>query len=198
MISTGSTKPRPTTSPEDSTLTQPITSKSIGRVLASRLSLLLVLGCGSDTTVAGARDAGSDRDGAPTESRDTAAPVGEGGVPAIATFNGCTAADYIDRSEAGASRVVAIAAAGLSFTPKCMIIAAGQTVRWEGSLNAHPLEPGNAENPKAGSPNSPIVEASSGTSVEFKFGAKGTFPYYCALHGFGAGRGMSGSIHVRE
>jgi plastocyanin len=78
-----------------------------------------------------------------------------------------------------------------------MIIAAGQTVRFEGSLSAHPLAPGNADDEAAGSPNNPITATSSGNSVEFTFDEPGTFAYFCELHSFGAGMGMAGAIHVR-
>src|SRR6188768_276759 len=58
--------------------------------------------------------------------------------------NGCAAADYEDRSDEGAERVVQIAAEGLTFTPPCLMIAVGQSVTLQGSLSAHPLAPGNA------------------------------------------------------
>jgi plastocyanin len=77
-----------------------------------------------------------------------------------------------------------------------MVVAVGQTVRWEGALSAHPLAPGNADHPDAGSANSPIVATSSGTSVEFTFSAPGTFPYECQVHSFGDGKGMAGVVHV--
>lgn len=115
----------------------------------------------------------------------------------IPDFNGCTAADYEDRSADDASRVISIVGGGLTYSPKCLIIAAGQTVRWEGSLSAHPLAPGRPDDAAAGSPSSPILETSTGKSVAFSFAAAGTFPYYCTIHAFGEGQGMAGSIHVR-
>jgi len=85
----------------------------------------------------------------------------------------------------------------LSFTPPCLTIRVGQTVRWEGSLATHPISPGNPDHPDAGSPDSPIVETSSGQSVEFTFNNAGTFPYYCEIHSFGSGEGMAGVVHVK-
>lgn len=114
----------------------------------------------------------------------------------IPDFNGCMVVDYDDRSDAAADRTIAIALEGLTYTPKCMIVAVGQTVRWEGSLSAHPLAPGNPEDGAAGSPDNPIVATSSGTSVEAMFPSEGTYPYYCELHSFGAGQGMAGVVHV--
>lgn len=110
-------------------------------------------------------------------------------------LNGCGTADFVDASEEEA--VVQIAADGLSFTPPCIGIAAGQTLRFEGSLTAHPIAPGNADDAEAGSPDNPITATSSGSSVEFKFDSAGTYPYYCELHSFGAGKGMAGAVYVR-
>jgi plastocyanin len=134
--------------------------------------------------------AGSDSDGS-----GFAGSPSSGDEPA--PLNGCTASEYEDLSAEDAERIVEIAAAGLSFTPPSMIIAAGQTVRFEGSLSAHPLAPGNADDAAAGSPDNPITATSSGNSVEFTFDTAGTFAYFCELHSFGAGMGMAGAIHVR-
>ncbi|HYP98138.1 MAG TPA: plastocyanin/azurin family copper-binding protein [Polyangiaceae bacterium] len=128
--------------------------------------------------------------------------TGQGGATdeptdAIPTFNGCAAEDYEDQRAAAAPRVIEIATQGLTFTPPCLLIAVGQTVRFQGSLSSHPLAPGNPEDPDAGSAASPIQATSSGQSVEFKFPDAGTFPYYCELHSFGDGQGMAGVVHVR-
>jgi plastocyanin len=82
-----------------------------------------------------------------------AAPPGGAAEDVIPDFNGCTTAAYEDRRAPGASRTIAIASMGLSFTPKCLLIAVGQTVRWEGALSAHPLAPGNSDHPDAGTAN---------------------------------------------
>ena len=126
---------------------------------------------------------------------DEAPPTGEGDT--AEAFNGCAPEDYVDSSDPSADRVIAIAASGLTYTPKCMIIAPGQSVRWEGSLSAHPLAPGNPEDARAGSPDNPIQGTDTGRSVTFSFPAAGTFPYHCTLHAFGTGQGMAGAIQVR-
>jgi plastocyanin len=113
------------------------------------------------------------------------------------SLNGCDAESYVDRSAAEAERVVHVGADGLKFTPSCMRIAAGQRVRFEGSLTAHPLAPGTPDDPGAGSPHNPIERTSSGASLEVAFDEPGTYPYYCELHGFGSGMGMVGVISVR-
>jgi plastocyanin len=122
-----------------------------------------------------------------TEPNDSAAQA----------LNGCAKDAFEDRSATDAERVVQIAAEGLKFTPPCLEIARGQAVTFEGSLAAHPLAPGNPEDPSAGSPESPIEATSSGRSVAFTFEAAGTFPYFCELHAFGNGMGMAGAVYVR-
>jgi plastocyanin len=139
-------------------------------------------GCGSDDKVAS------------TPSEETETPDGSE-QPQI--FNGCAASDYEDRSAESAERVIQIAVEGLKFTPPCLEIAQGQAVRFEGSLSAHPLAPGNPDDASAGSANNPITATSSGARVEFSFPRAGTYPYFCELHAFGAGMGMAGAIYVR-
>jgi plastocyanin len=139
---------------------------------------------GNDDGMAGA---GASSAGAPA--------LPEGNQPQA--LNGCTAKSFEDHGAKDDERVVRIAVEGLKFTPPCISIAIGQSVRFEGSLASHPLAPGNANHPDAGSPDSPIRETTSGTSVEFAFGAPGTYPYYCELHGFGDGMGMSGVVFVK-
>lgn len=150
---------------------------------AALLASLALGGCGSD-------------DGDAPAPEDMNEPQPPSGAEPQA-FNGCSADTYEDRSADGAERVVQIAVEGLKFTPPCLQIAAGQSVRFDGSLASHPLAPGNPDDHAAGSPNSPIVATSSGRSVEFTFEAAGTYPYYCELHSFGAGMGMAGAIYVR-
>jgi len=125
------------------------------------------------------------------------AGAGEQPVDIIPDYNGCVSGDYEDQSAPEALRVIAIATQGLNFTPRCLTIAAGQTVRFEGSLSAHPLAPGNPDQADAGSADNPIQKTGSGTSVEFTFPTSGTFPYYCELHSFGNGQGMAGVVHVK-
>jgi plastocyanin len=153
----------------------------------------------------GANAAGASPEGAAGDSGAAGASAAAGSeagaagsaAEVIPDFNGCTAAAYEDDRAASAARIIGIATeGGLNFTPKCMTIAVGQTVRWEGSLAAHPLAPGNIDHPEAGSPDSPIVVTSSGSSVEFTFNSAGTFPYVCQVHSFGDGLGMAGVVHV--
>lgn len=133
----------------------------------------------------------------------SAAAGGEGGADRsapepIPVFNGCEASDYEDDSAPGAARTIGVGVDGLVFTPKCMLIAVGQQVTFAGSFSSHPLAPGNPADPAAGSPDSPIVETSSGSKATFAFAAAGTFPYYCEVHAYGQGLGMTGVVHVRQ
>jgi len=143
--------------------------------------------------------------GAPNAPGDNAggAPLNAAGAPSdseppIPTLNGCKPADYVDLSADGAERTILIAAAGLTFSPKCMIVSAAQTVTWQGSLSAHPLAPGNPADAEAGSPDNPIPKTTSGGSLDVPFPTVGTFPYHCQLHSFGSGQGMAGAVHVRS
>lgn len=136
---------------------------------------------------ANADDAGLERDAS-----------GENADAEIPTFNGCRASDYVDESGEDDSRVITIVATSLSYSPRCLLIAKGQTVTFVGTLSEHPLAPGNPSHPAAGSAHTPIVATATGKSVEFTFEEAGTFPYYCRIHGSGNGQGMAGSIHVRD
>jgi plastocyanin len=131
----------------------------------------------------------------PSQDGAAGAEPGAGAMPEV--FNGCGPEDFEDRGAAGDERVVKIAAEGLSFTPRCLELAAGQTVSFEGRLSAHPLAPGSPNDPDAGSPNNPIAITSSGASVTFTFEERGTYPYFCQLHAFGDGQGMAGAVRVR-
>jgi plastocyanin len=122
---------------------------------------------------------------------DSATPEDTG--PAPLALNGCTPAAFVE----AAMPTIFIARDGLVYTPKCLTVDPGTTVRFEGSLAAHPLAPGNPDDPQAGSPANPIQQTASGSSVEFTFTAPGTYAYHCVLHSFGAGSGMAGAIFVR-
>ncbi len=108
----------------------------------------------------------------------------------------CTPDMYVDASAENDSRVIDVSGvAALAYTPACLIIKAGQSVTFEGSMSAHPLAPGEVI---AGSPASPIQETTSGSSVEFTFPEKGAFSYYCTIHGDAQGKFMAGVVYVIE
>ncbi len=114
------------------------------------------------------------------------------------TFNGCTAASFVDRTAGGASRQVDFAVGGnFTYSPACILIAAGQSVTFVGSsttFSSHPLRPGVGSNATAGSPNNPITATASGTSATFTFPTAGQYPYNCQFHN---GSGMNGVVKVQ-
>ncbi len=122
---------------------------------------------------------------------------GDGSAAATApAINACAPEDYEDATAAAESRVVDVSTlAPFEYTPACLIIKSGQSVKFEGNLITHPLDAGAAIE---GSPTSPIVSTSSGLSIEFTFPLAGSFPYYCAAHGAPDGSGMAGVVHVVE
>lgn len=127
-------------------------------------------------------------------SGGTSATGGAGETPGgPLEVNDCGADDYEDRSAEDDDRTILIAAEGLVYTPRCITIAKGQTVHWQGRFAAHPMSPGTPEDGEAGSPGTPIVRTASGNAKDFTFEDAGTFPYFCEIHA-----GMAGSIYVRE
>lgn len=139
----------------------------------------LVVGCGDFTPVQGALVNGGDG--------------GAGGA-----LNGCSAEMFVDRSAEGADRTIGfggeLGSLGFSFAPKCLAIAAGQSVTWVGALATHPLTPGVPGDARAGSAGNPIPVTTSGTTTSVAFPRAGTFPFVCGMHGF---LGMNGVVLVR-
>ncbi len=119
-------------------------------------------------------------------------------VPAdAAVFHGCTADRFVDRTAPGADRTVTFGtmAAPLEYAPKCITIAAGQSVTFQGAFSVHPLAPGeNSAARNAGTPGNPIPDVASGASAVVRFPAAGTFPYFCTQH---VAAGMAGVVRVR-
>jgi len=112
-------------------------------------------------------------------------------------LNGCSDADFIDRTAAGAERTVAFGTGASPFTyaPKCITVAAGQTVTFMGDLSVHPLAPGTSPAAmSAGTAGNPIARTGAGTMARVTFAGAGTYPYFCELHYAG---GMVGVVRVR-
>ena len=106
------------------------------------------------------------------------------------TLNGCTALAAQDATAGGA----AIAFTGVTYTPKCVRIRAGQTAAFTGSFTQHPLRAGTITSTTViPDPTSPILATSAGTSATFTFPSAGSFPYYCEFH---YGGGMTGVVYV--
>jgi plastocyanin len=139
-------------------------------LLASGLLVvgLSQLGCSSDTPAPTSTDAGT--------KSDTGTPVDSGSDTgtAITTLNGCAAADYVDRSDPSADRTVTW---GFGQTPKCMKIAAGQRVTFNGDFTQHPLVEKGGD-----SPNPFASPKGTGGTRTVDFGPVGTFGYECSIH----------------
>lgn len=131
---------------------------------------------------------------------DAASSVdGDNDAETIPTFNGCRAESFVDRSEASAERTVSFGGTNgsdvFSYSPRCIAIAAGQSVDFRGGFATHPLSPGIGPSARdAGSPNSPIPTTGGGISLTVRFDAPGTYPYFCEMH---VATGMAGVVHVR-
>ncbi|HXX30824.1 MAG TPA: plastocyanin/azurin family copper-binding protein [Myxococcaceae bacterium] len=105
-----------------------------------------------------------------------------------------------DRSADSADRTVAFGgfqgSGAFSYSPSCMIIAAGQTVSFQGDFTMHPLSRGTVNDVNAGSPNSPLPLPANdvGSSLAVTFPASGDYPYWCTIH---TREGMNGAIQVK-
>jgi plastocyanin len=121
-----------------------------------------------------------------------------------ATLNNCSETSFVDRTATGAARVVGYGGASgsgpFTYSPACIIVAAGQSVTFSGGTNSsfgvHPLSPGVLDSPRAGSAGNPIPRTTDGNvrEVTVAFPAAGNFPYICEFHAAG---GMVGVVRVR-
>jgi plastocyanin len=111
----------------------------------------------------------------------------------LASVNGCTYADALDRTAPANFRTIVFVFP--YYSPACMRIAAGQTAIFQGDFATHPLVGGTiVAMTKMPDPASPIPPTSSGTSLSVMFPSAGVFPYYCDMHG--AMYGMYGVVYV--
>lgn len=117
-------------------------------------------------------------------------PARDGGS---APLHGCASGAFVNARAATASRVVTFGPT-FQFTPKCLTVAAGQTVSFMGFFTGHPLSPGVQGGADAGaSPNNPIPRTATGMQVDVVFPTAGVFPYFCEMHG---AAGMVGIVRV--
>jgi plastocyanin len=107
--------------------------------------------------------------------------------------HGCTLDVAVDRSAPGDDRTVTFAP--YQYTPKCIRIAAGETVTFSGAFAEHPLVGGEIMGFDAvPDPSSPITPTSSGSTKDVLFESGGTYPFYCDFHG--VTQGMVGAVLV--
>ena len=120
--------------------------------------------------------------------------------PAPGTVNGCGSGDFAPATSTGAARIQYGDPLGLVFSPKCLTIAAGQSVTFFGdttqgsSFAVHPLRPGGANGSDPGAGGNPIAAQNGGATYTVAFPSAGTYGYFCQAH---EGMGMYGAVQVK-
>jgi plastocyanin len=127
----------------------------------------------------GTKDSGKADTGTPDSGPKDSGPMGD----AAFMLNGCGDGDFVDKSAPNDSRAITW---DFNVSPKCILIAKGQTVTWNGTLTTHPLAPFN------GDANNPIMTTSSGTTVNFTFANQGNYGFHCNVHA-----SMQGVVRVK-
>src|SRR5437588_6987122 len=103
-------------------------------------------------------------------------------APGPGTVNGCAAGDFVPGGSAGQIRYGD--PIGLAYSPKCLSIAAGQSVTFVGdttqgsSFTVHPLRPGGANGTDPGASGNPIAAQSGDSTYTVAFPAAGTYGYF--------------------
>ncbi len=121
--------------------------------------------------------------------------------PAPGTVNGCANGDFgTAAADGGTARVQYGDPIGLAYSPKCLCIAAGQSVTFcddptQGSdFTAHPLRPGGADGTDPGASGNPIAAKVRGSTYTVVFPSAGTYGYFCQEH---QSMGMYGAVQVK-
>jgi len=145
---------------------------------------------GTATDAGSATDSGTATDAGSATDSGTSADAGS----AFMEIHGCTEAMYVDRRTTGERVVTFGGVVGSSYSPRCMIVSAGQMVNFSGPFTSHPLRTGVTPGSSAtGTTPNPIADTDSGSSVSFTFAAPGIYPYHCNFHQ----PSMAGVILVR-
>jgi plastocyanin len=135
------------------------------------IAAILVAGCSSTTDSTSQTDAGTTSD-----------------TGANSAFTQCSAAelDADDHTASGATVTFPTGAAPAQYSPHCVRIKAGQTIKFTGSFPSHPLA-------NDGETVTPIpAHSTTGTELDVSFPAAGTFGFHCDLHP----TSMFGSVKV--
>ncbi len=92
------------------------------------------------------------------------------------TVNGCNVVFAEDhRGQPLVTVTFAFDGAGFDYSPECVRVSPGTTVRFVGPFDQEPLVPGEVPNPDT---TSPLVATSSGTTRDFVLDAPGVFGYF--------------------
>ena len=150
--------------------------------------LLSWVGCSSsdnDPPNPTGSDAGAS-DATPTGDASEGPALDAGSEPGAKSINGCTIG-FQDQSGASAPRILNWDLPVANSPARCMKIKAGQSVKWQGSFQFHPLSPKDGDTPN------PIAKFTSSTEVEHvvAFPNAGTFGFVCDNHS-----NMTGAIYV--
>jgi len=115
--------------------------------------------------------------------------------------NGCANGDFgAAAADGGTARVQYGDPIGLAYSPKCLSIAAGQSVTFFGDptqgsdFTAHPLRPGGADGTDPGASGNPIAAQVRGSTYTVVFPSAGTYGYFCQEH---QSMGMYGAVQVK-
>jgi plastocyanin len=112
----------------------------------------------------------------------------------VTGVNGCTVATAQDLT-AMTTATVTFDNGNLTYAPKCIKVALGTSVTFNGAFAGHPLlggvVNGGMTTPDAAGPFVPVTN--SGNSKTVVMSTAGTFPYYCVPH---ATLGMNGAVFV--
>jgi plastocyanin len=100
---------------------------------------------------------------------------------------GCTGATAEDLTAQTSVTVAFGGSLGSAYAPRCVLVAPGTTVSFEGAFATHPLSA------TVGAGN-PITPTASGTTAAFTFPQAGAYGYQCDLH---VASGMCGAVYVQ-
>lgn len=157
-------------------------------------AMAYITGCGGGGTTGAGGTGGST--GGSGGSSTTGGTGGTGGSTTSSTgdnlLNGCDVATAEDHT---ADAETTIGVTGLKYTPPCIKIKAGNSVKFSATFATHPLVGGVvADNTLTPDAMTPIAKTSTGTEVTFKFPDAGKFGFYCDVHGLS---GMMGAVFVQ-
>ncbi len=127
-----------------------------------------------------------------SECREPEPPPGPEDFSAVV---GCGPADFVVRTGESDERVVRFGGTlGAQYSPRCLTIAPGQTVAFEGPFSTYQLSPGLPESISSGAPFSPIDNVLFNSRATVTFPRTGDFLYSNRPN---AAQGMKGLIRVR-
>ena len=140
-------------------------------------------------TTSGAGGATGGRDDTTGGAGSTGVAGDGGGTPFTAVVPCSMEASYAT----GSSIAFGDSYPGFNYAPKCLKVAAGATVTFNGDFAAHPLSPSTNRGMTSGNP---ITLTNTGTTTSFTFPTGGFYAYTCLFHGADDGQFMDGVIWV--